>query len=107
MTKVHNIDETDFETEVLKSSTPVLVDFWAPWCGPCVNLSPILDEIASEKGADLKIVKINVDENQNLAGAMGIQSIPAMFIVKDGKPVAHNLGALPKADLLKWIDGSV
>ena len=107
MTKIHNIDETDFEAEVLKSATPVLLDFWAPWCGPCVSMTESLEEVALEKSNALKVVKINVDENQNLAGSMGIQSIPALFIIKDGKPVAHNLGALPKAELIKWIDDSL
>ena len=107
MSKVHNIDETDFEAEVLKSDTPVLLDFWAPWCGPCVSMTQSLEEVAQEKSDAIKVVKINVDENQKLAGSMGIQSIPALFIVKDGKPVAHNLGALPKAELEKWIDGAL
>ena len=107
MTKVHNIDETDFESEVLQNDTPVLVDFWAPWCGPCVSMTQTLEEVATEKSNSLKVVKINVDENQQLAGSMGIQSIPALFIVKDGKPIAHNLGALPKADLEKWIDDAL
>lgn len=107
MTKVINLDETDFESEVLKSPIPVLVDFWAPWCGPCKQIAPILDEIATEKGDSLKVVKINVDENQQLANELRIQGIPAMFLIKNGKPIAHQTGALPKEQMTQWLDANL
>jgi thioredoxin 1 len=83
-----------FEEEVLKSDEPVLVDFWAEWCGPCHAVSPILDRIAGERG--LKLVKVNIDDEQELSIRYGIQSIPAMVLFKDGEPAAATIGAQPK-----------
>jgi thioredoxin 1 len=86
-----------FEQEVLKSDEPVLVDFWAEWCGPCHAVSPILDKIAQERG--LKLVKVDVDEEQELSIRYGIQSIPAMVLFKDGEPAAATIGARPKGQI--------
>ena len=86
-----------FENEVLQSDGKVIVDFWAEWCGPCHAVSPVLDRIADEH--QVKIVKVNIDENQNLAGKYGIMSIPTMILFKDGEPAAAAIGARPKGDL--------
>jgi thioredoxin 1 len=91
------VTEATFDQEVLQSETPVLVDFWAEWCGPCHAVSPILDRIASER--ELKLVKVNIDEEQALSIRFGIQSIPAMVLFKDGAPVEATVGARPKGDL--------
>jgi thioredoxin 1 len=85
-----------FETEVLKSDKPVIVDFWAEWCGPCHAVSPVLDKIAEERGDELRLVKINVDENQELMVRYGIQSIPTIVLFKGGEPAAAVIGAQPK-----------
>ena len=97
------LTKTNFETEVLKSDKPVLVDFWAPWCGPCRMLAPVLAEVAAEKGDKIKVGKVNVDENPELAAQYGISGIPAMLLFKDGKVVATSVGFKPKSELESFI----
>ena len=91
--------EATFDQEVLASETPVLVDFWAEWCGPCHAVSPILEKIVEERNGELRLVKVNIDEEQELARRYGIMSIPAMIIFKDGEPAAAAVGAQPKGAL--------
>jgi thioredoxin len=93
------VKTTDFDNEVLQSEKPVLVDFWAEWCGPCHAVSPILDRIAAEHEGELKLVKVNIDEEQELAMRYGVQSIPTMILFKDGEPAAAAIGAQPKGAL--------
>ena len=97
-------DEGNFESEVLKSSLPVLVDFWAPWCGPCQMVGPTIDELATEYEGKLKVGKVNVDEAGKLAGEYGIQSIPMVILFQNGQPVEQMLGAKHKRDYKKVID---
>jgi thioredoxin 1 len=96
-----DVTETTFENDVIEGSkqTPVLVDFWAEWCGPSHAVSPVLQKIADEREGELILVKVNIDENQNLAGKYGIMSIPTMILFKDGEPAAAAIGARPKGDL--------
>ena len=96
-----DVTETTFEEEVLEGSkaTAVLVDFWAEWCGPCHAVSPVLEKIADERAGELKLVKVNIDENQDLATKYGIMSIPTMVLFKDGEPAATAIGAQPKGAL--------
>ncbi len=93
------IDKNNFENEVLKSDKPVLLDFWAAWCGPCRLVSPVVDEIAAEH-PEIKVGKIDVDEQSELAAAFGISSIPSLFVIKNGKVVNHAMGAMPKDKIL-------
>ena len=104
MSEVLHINDADFETVVAQSDIPVLVDFWAPWCGPCKIIAPILDEIAPEFAGKVKIVKINVDDNQLVAGQFGIRSIPTLLLFKNGQLVATQVGALPKNQLAAFIN---
>jgi thioredoxin 1 len=90
------VTESTFDQEVLSSDKPVIVDFWAEWCGPCHAVSPILDKIAEERSDELKLVKVNIDEEQALAERYGIASIPTMVLFKDGEPAAAAIGAQPK-----------
>ena len=93
------VSEATFEVEVIQSETPVLVDFWAEWCGPCHAVAPVLDRIADERQSELKLVKVNIDEEQGLAQRFGIASIPTIVLFKDGEPAAAAIGAQPKSSL--------
>ena len=93
------VTESTFEQEVLQSDKPVIVDFWAEWCGPCHAVSPVLDKIAEERDGQLKIVKVNIDEEQQLAMRYGVQSIPNMILFENGEPKASAIGAQPKTAL--------
>jgi thioredoxin len=93
------VTEQSFDAEVLQSDTPVIVDFWAEWCGPCHAVSPVLDRIVEEHGDDLKLVKVNIDEQPALSQRYGVQSIPTMILFKEGEPAAAAIGAQPKPAL--------
>jgi thioredoxin 1 len=101
----HDVTDATFQQEVIEGSreTPVLVDFWAEWCGPCHAVSPVLDKIAAEREGALKLVKLNIDENQETAQTYGVMSIPTMILFKDGEPAAATIGARPKGDIEKQL----
>jgi thioredoxin 1 len=103
MSSAAPVTDASFEQDVLKSDVPVLVDFWAPWCGPCRMVAPIVDEIAKDFEGKLKVVKLNTDENPNIASQYGIRSIPTLMIFKDGEKVDTVVGAVPKTTLSSTI----
>jgi thioredoxin 1 len=100
---VGKVSDATFEAEVLKSAEPVVVDFWAEWCGPCRMIAPALEEISTSLGAKVKIVKLNVDENPQTAQKYGIMSIPTLMLFKGGELASRQVGAAPKAKLEQWI----
>ncbi|GLI21171.1 MULTISPECIES: thioredoxin [Xanthobacter] len=104
---VEKVSDQNFDQDVLKSSAPVIVDFWAEWCGPCRMVAPILEEVSGELGEKVRIVKLNVDENPQTASKYGIMSIPTLLLFKDGKIASRQVGAAPKAKLVQWINGSI
>lgn len=102
-----NVDKNNFQSDVLQSSEPVVVDFWAEWCGPCKMISPALEEIATELGGKVKIAKLNVDENPELAAQFGVRSIPTLMMFKGGELTDTKVGAAPKTALSAWINAAV
>jgi thioredoxin 1 len=104
---VGKVSDSSFESEVLKATSPVVVDFWAEWCGPCRMIAPALEEIAGSLGEKVKIVKLNVDENPKTAAKYGIQSIPTLMIFKNGQMASRQIGAAPKQKLEQWITTAV
>jgi thioredoxin 1 len=100
-----NLSESNFDSELAKSTLPVLVDFWAPWCGPCIQLSPVIDEIADERVGKARVAKVNVDESPALAGKFRVNSIPALLFFKGGQPVGQLVGRQPKSEILAKLDG--
>ena len=104
MSEVLHINDADFESIVVNSDIPVLLDFWAPWCGPCKMIAPVLDELAPEFAGKVKIVKMNVDDNQTTPPQFGVRSIPTLLLIKNGQVVATQVGALPKTQLANFIN---
>ena len=104
---IKHVTDASFEGDVLKSSKPVLVDYWAEWCGPCKMIAPILDELSTQYGERLQIAKMNVDENQEVPGKFGIRGIPTLMLFKGGQLAATKVGALSKSQLTAFIDGNL
>ena len=100
-------NDQNFKTDVLDAKQPVLVDFWAEWCGPCKAIAPSLEELSEEMASKLKIVKINVDENPSISQTYSIRSIPALMIFKDGEKISEKMGALPKSALQSWVNETI
>ena len=104
---MQHVTDGSFDSDVIEASKPVLVDFWAEWCGPCKQIAPALDEISEELGDSISIAKINIDENPQVPGKYGVRGIPTLLIFQDGQVVAQKVGALPKSQILDWIKSSI
>jgi len=107
MAKPREVTDSNFDQEVLKAAKPVLVDFWAPWCGPCRMVAPIVEELSDEYDGKVEFVKLNTDDNPNTAVKYGIRSIPTLLVFKDGQPVGQIIGFRPKSDLKQRLDAVV
>ena len=107
MSNIIHLSDDTFQKEVIESSIPVLVDYWAEWCGPCKMIAPILDDLVSEYDGKLKIAKLNIDENPQIPTKFGIRGIPTLMIFKDGNPEATKVGALSKSQLTAFIDSTI
>jgi thioredoxin len=105
--KIEQVTDDSFEPEVLKSEVPVLVDYWAEWCGPCKSIAPILEEVAKEYGGRLKVAKINVDDNQQVPARFGIRGIPTLMLFKNGEVEATKVGALSKSQLAAFLESNI
>ena len=101
------VTDATFDEEVKNADVPVVVDFWAEWCGPCKQIGPALEELSAEMEGKVKIAKVDVDSNPNAAASMGVRGIPALFIFKDGQVISNRAGAAPKAALQSWIEDSI
>jgi thioredoxin 1 len=104
---IHHVKDDTFDAEVLKSATPVLLDYWAEWCGPCKMIAPILDEVAKDYAGKLKVAKINIDDNQETPSKFGVRGIPTLMLFKNGAVEATKVGALSKSQLKAFIDGHI
>ena len=101
------VSDATFDQDVLKSDAPVVVDFWAEWCGPCKMIAPALEEISGALGDKLQIVKVNIDENPETPGKYGVRGIPTMLLFKNGEPVATKVGAAPRSQIQQWIEAQL
>lgn len=102
-----SVTDASFEVDVIQSNEPVLVDFWAEWCGPCKMIAPALEELSTELAGKVVIAKINIDDNPEAASKFGVRSIPTMILFKDGQPLATQVGAAPKSHLKNWIETQI